>query len=303
MSELKHQTVEVEWKAASGTDTGELEGYLAVFNNRDEGGDVIVPGAFTKTINDLANAKSPLPLQAGHDPSPRGNIGSFTSLSQDAHGLKVRAKFASTPDAQAVRQKMIEGHVTGLSIGYRIFKYKMGQQAGEPTRYLLELGLLEGSVTPIPMNRLAVASAKAIETKGVLSDEDAQQLYVWIEQAETTIEQIETLFEARLGIADDDAPQKALARYRGCLLDGIMAKKAAEAGTDDGPATPDDAADPVGTPELEYPFRLLAEKGLSNSEPHDGALDDEPQNALIAQQDRDASNARIAELEARLRAS
>src|SRR5215468_7890967 len=46
-----HLTVPVEWKTTAGT-AGELEGYASVFGNVDLGGDVVVPGAFKKTLND-----------------------------------------------------------------------------------------------------------------------------------------------------------------------------------------------------------------------------------------------------------
>src|SRR5437763_3570987 len=41
----------LEWKAAAGN-TGELEGYVSVFGNLDQGGDVVMPGAFRKTLAD-----------------------------------------------------------------------------------------------------------------------------------------------------------------------------------------------------------------------------------------------------------
>ena len=41
---------EVEWKTADGT--GELDGYMSVFGNVDQGGDVVMPGAFRKTFSD-----------------------------------------------------------------------------------------------------------------------------------------------------------------------------------------------------------------------------------------------------------
>ena len=51
----------LEWKAAQGS-SGELEGYVSVFGNLDRGGDVVLPGAFRKTLADWKGCSQPLPL-------------------------------------------------------------------------------------------------------------------------------------------------------------------------------------------------------------------------------------------------
>src|SRR6266566_4935631 len=156
----EHMIVPVEWKTAAGG-PGELEGYCSVFGNVDQGGDVVLPGAFKNTLRYWSKQAQPLPLIADHDLSTGGVIGSVHDAQEDAVGLRVRARFSSDAKAQSVRVKMIEGHLRGMSFTYEAVKHHMGTVAGNPVRYLQEMKLFEATVTPFPMNTLAVGSAKA----------------------------------------------------------------------------------------------------------------------------------------------
>src|SRR5258708_19887334 len=148
-----------EWRAVGGT--GELEVYASVFGNVDQGGDVVLAGAFRKALADWSRSKQPLPLIADHDLSTDGVIGSVKQAREDVTGLWVKAGFSSDPRAQSVRTKMIEGHLKGMSFTYETVKHYMGQIGGKSARFLQELKLFEATVTPFPMNTLAFASAKA----------------------------------------------------------------------------------------------------------------------------------------------
>jgi len=166
----EHMIVPVEWKSAAGSpDAGELDGYCSVFGNVDQGGDVVLPGAFRKTLADWSRSKQPLPLIADHELSTAGVIGSVHDAKEDAVGLRVKARFSSDPKAQSVRTKMIEGHIKGMSFTYETVKHYMGQVAGKSARFLQELKLFEASVVAFPMNTLALASAKA-DTKKPYGD-------------------------------------------------------------------------------------------------------------------------------------
>jgi HK97 family phage prohead protease len=161
----EHKTVPVEWKAATSGDPGELVGYASVFGNLDQGGDVVMPGAFTKTLAYWKRSGLPLPLIADHELTTEGVIGSVVEANEDGTGLRVRARFSSDPKAQSVRTKMLEGHLKGMSFTYDAVKHYRGALAGKAARFLQELKLYEATVTPFPMNELATASAKADSTK------------------------------------------------------------------------------------------------------------------------------------------
>ena len=73
---------------------GLFEGYLAVFNNTDLNGDIIEPGAFTKTLQSAYEIKTAnkstflYPLLWMHDTSDP--VGGFTEATQDRTGLFVK---------------------------------------------------------------------------------------------------------------------------------------------------------------------------------------------------------------------
>jgi len=157
-----------EWKATGGS--GELEGYASVFGNVDQGGDVVLPGAFRKTLADWRGSRQPLPLIADHDLTTDGVIGSVRDAREDPVGLWVRAGFSSDPKAQSVRTKMIEGHLRGMSFTYEAVRHYLGEVAGKSARFLQELKLFEATVTPFPMNTLALASAKAAMASASIND-------------------------------------------------------------------------------------------------------------------------------------
>src|SRR6266498_4738884 len=101
---MDHLLFGTEWKAASGS--GELEGYMSVFGNVDQGNDVVVPGAFQKTFREWSRAKIPMPLIADHQLSTEGVIGSVTHMAEDGVGAKIRARFSSIQKAQDIRTNM-----------------------------------------------------------------------------------------------------------------------------------------------------------------------------------------------------
>jgi HK97 family phage prohead protease len=149
----------LEVKAAD-DGSGELEGFAAVFNTVDLGGDIILPGAFKKTLSDWKRAKGRIPLVDGHlSSSSQTLLGSVVRAEErtagDPKGLWFRAKFSSDADSQTVRTKALEGHLNGVSIGYLPVPggvtFKQGGD-GEPVRVLSELKLFEISLTPVPMH-------------------------------------------------------------------------------------------------------------------------------------------------------
>ncbi|MFD5468892.1 HK97 family phage prohead protease [Streptomyces sp. NPDC127105] len=144
----------VEWKAAD-DDPGSLEGYLSTFGNIDLQGDIIERGAFAKTVNKVN--KDGVPLLADHRPSVRDVLGTIVQASEDSHGLRIRARFASDADSQAIRQKLIDGHLKAMSIGYRPRDWGYREESdGTMVRILKEVELMEGSVVVFPANTQAL---------------------------------------------------------------------------------------------------------------------------------------------------
>jgi HK97 family phage prohead protease len=176
--ERKRLLAPVEWKATS-ADPGMLEGHVSVFGNVDLEGDVVVPGAFKKTLADWARSKQRIPLLVDHKMSTDGVIGSLDSAEEDAVGLSVSARFSSIQKAQDIRTLLREQHINGLSFTYEPIRARPGMKGGERVRFLEELRLFEATVTPFPMNVLATpslvkaAAAVIADEPGVILDYEA----------------------------------------------------------------------------------------------------------------------------------
>ena len=95
---------------------GTFEGLLAVYNNVDEGNDTILPGAFSRTLQNQGNK---VPLLWSHDPS--SPIGSLT-LTDTPQGLAAKGSLLlSLPRASDAYKLLQNGIIKGLSIGWYAF--------------------------------------------------------------------------------------------------------------------------------------------------------------------------------------
>jgi HK97 family phage prohead protease len=146
---------------------GSFAGSLAVYNNIDLGGDLIEPGAFTKTIKEHGDQ---VPLLWQHKPDiPIGML----TLIDGANALSVTGQLLmDLPAAKNAYLLMKARIVKGLSIGFDTVKDSV--DAG--VRHLKEIRLWEGSVVTFPMNELAqIHSVKARkEAKADFSTEYAE---------------------------------------------------------------------------------------------------------------------------------
>lgn len=142
-------------------DDGQIQGYGAVFGNRDSYGDVILPAAFKRSLADHKRNKSRPKMFWQHDPSQP--IGSWVEMIEDDKGLLVTGQL--NMDVQRGREAhalLKAGDIDGLSIGYRVVKST--EDETENVMLLKELTLVEVSVVSQPANPLATVSAvKAAE--------------------------------------------------------------------------------------------------------------------------------------------
>jgi uncharacterized protein len=132
-------------------------GYAAVFGNRDGGGDIIMPGAFTKSLK--SHGLPDLHIEHKSNETP---VGTITDAFEDKIGLRVEGVLPKDlPEARAVhallkpRGKMGTRALKGMSIGFRTLEFQRGTHEGKSTRYLKELLCREASFVKDPMNKLA----------------------------------------------------------------------------------------------------------------------------------------------------
>ncbi len=150
-----------------------FDGYASVVGNVDSVGDVMMPGAFRKTIADRFPRKL---IKSCYNHGPL--IGSPLELVEDATGLFTRTKVSSNPIGTAVLQDIADGHVTHMSFAYDVVRRDFIQQDGsrDPIRQLQEVKLYEYGPVDFPANEMAsILGAKAIaaaldEAMGSLPD-------------------------------------------------------------------------------------------------------------------------------------
>lgn len=135
----------------------EFDGHGSVFGNEDLGGDVVVPGAFRKSLAEHREAGSLPQMFWMHDPAQVA--GKWTDMSEDETGLKVKGVLADTPLGNEIHTLLKMDAVRGLSIGYRTIAQDWKDDG---TRLIKEAELWEVSVVSLPMNPLAqVAHVKS----------------------------------------------------------------------------------------------------------------------------------------------
>lgn len=140
-----------------GLKEGQFAGYASVFGNVDSYGDIVDPGAFTRTLAEWAERGGTIPVLWGHDMhDPFANIGGVIEAVEDEHGLKVVAELDLENPTAAQVYRLIKGRRTNtMSFAYAV----KGYQDAEDGMHLTDLDLFEVSVVQVPANELAEITA------------------------------------------------------------------------------------------------------------------------------------------------
>ncbi len=151
-----------------------FEGYAATFNNIDHGGDRILPGAFSESLQSARKVKI---LWQHKIAEP---LGVPTEIHEDAKGLFVKGKMPK--EDWLVKNRVIPqievGSVDSLSIGFRTLKRTWREVDGVDIRDIEKAELIEFSPVSIPMNDSAViTSHKAITGFKNLSLVDSKRVW------------------------------------------------------------------------------------------------------------------------------
>lgn len=129
---------------------GRFAGYASVFGRLDEGGDIVMPGAFRRSLT--LRGKHRIKMLFQHD--PKEPVGTWDRITEDGFGLWVEGRLVpEVPRADALRRLIAKRAVDGLSIGFRTIKAT--RDGPRDHRKLWEIDLWEISIVTFPMMDLA----------------------------------------------------------------------------------------------------------------------------------------------------
>ena len=189
-------------------EAGKISGFFSTYEKTpDSYGDIIEPGAFTKTIEKRKESGHPFPLCWNHDFS--SVIGVVDTVEEKKIGPYIEASFLDTALAQDVRKMVQSGAVYQFSFAYDVLlrreptaeEKKMGVQ-----NVLQEVEVFEISVVTVPPNQNAVVT----DIKGAIEAEIKAGRRN-NKSDEETIKQIISLAQSLL-TKEDDKPEKEEAK-------------------------------------------------------------------------------------------
>lgn len=135
------------------SETGEFEGYGSIFGNKDSHGDIVLSGAFQKSLEQWQEkGRYPALLWQHNMNEP---IGIYTEMREDEQGLYVKGQLLidADPLAKRAHAHMKAGSLSGMSIGYILNDW---EYSGDKEAWLLkEIDLWEVSLVTFPSNEAA----------------------------------------------------------------------------------------------------------------------------------------------------
>lgn len=214
-------------------DDGEILAYASIFGNVDSYGDVVVKGAFERTLEQWKSSGDYIPLLWGHDmDDPMSNIGWVTEAKEDERGLLVRARFdlEDNPKARQVYKLCKGRRVRDLSFAFNVVDY---ERDGDVTQ-LKDLELYEVSIVTVGANPeteiIAVKNraVAAVKAAGDLSEQRLQDLREELMEAVEAIDGYLAPSEVPGDTPDGDVPddEKSANVERPSLEDDDPASKA-----------------------------------------------------------------------------
>lgn len=205
------------------TATGGFAGYGSTYGKIDQGGDIVLAGAFTKSLmNQGSKGRMPAMLWQHRSGEP---IGAYTKMTDDANGLYVEGQLCmKVQRALECYELMKMKAISGLSIGYGVTADNYDAKNG--IRTIAEAELYEVSPVTFPMNDDArVAAVKTIDEIGDLS---GAELYlreaggISRSEAKALVGRIAAVARREAGAAQDESAElkaiTALLRRRTALL-------------------------------------------------------------------------------------
>lgn len=152
---LPFEVKSVEEKEKNGQKFGVVKGFASTFGNIDDGGDRVMPGAFTETIKDHLARKRQIRMLFQHSSSEI--IGGFPVFEEQEKGLYVEGDInLAVQRGKEVFALAKQGVLSDFSIGYWTKGREWVMEDGKDILNLTNLDLAEVSIVGNPMNDQAV---------------------------------------------------------------------------------------------------------------------------------------------------
>lgn len=227
---IERKATRFEFKFTEKAGKGCFEGYASTFNQEDDGGDLIVSGAFTQTLAEY-NARGSAPkMLLNHgglgswmsSPAPEDllPIGKWTNITEDTHGLPVEGKLINldTEHGKRIYGAMKEEALDAMSIGYQAKQFVRGTKANEPQRTLQRVHLIEISPVTFPANSGAIiSSVKSLDFTDLKSVEGFLRDACGFSRSDATgfLARVKSLLQSESAGGDDEMmTQNVLAALR-----------------------------------------------------------------------------------------
>jgi uncharacterized protein len=172
----------VEFRAEASADGLTLDGYAAVFNDWTEIVDRdgvfmerIAPGAFKRSLG----RNTPV-LQFDHGSHPLiGSIplGRITSIAEDAHGLRVKARLSDNWLVEPVRDAIRDGAISGMSFRFSIPEggETWERRDGVDYRTVTSVNLFEAGPVVFPAYESTTVGVRSRQTALALTDPEVRR--------------------------------------------------------------------------------------------------------------------------------
>jgi uncharacterized protein len=145
---MQNKSFKLELKTL--TEQGTFTGMASVFGVTDLGGDVVEPGAFSRTLHHKGGE---VPILFSHDTRQPIGLG---RVKETRSGLEISGELVlQSAKAMEAYHLMKKGVLKGLSIGYDSIR----DTVSNGVRHLHELKLFEVSLVVFPMNESALVTA------------------------------------------------------------------------------------------------------------------------------------------------
>jgi HK97 family phage prohead protease len=219
--------------------TGVVTGYFSIFGNKDSDNDIVLPGAYKKSLKENGpGSERPRILHLfQHDPMKV--LAKPYVLKEDKKGLYFESKISDTSLGKDVLQLYRDKVLTEHSIGYNVIKREIDEK--EETQKLIEVKLWEGSTVSWGANMEALVSTvksekfdntvwqrilkkfDALNTaiKGNYTDDMARQLEIQFDQLKDLIFSLVTKMEPVPSTPPVAEPKVTADELIACLIDKI----------------------------------------------------------------------------------